>query len=190
MSIKAKTVAKVHRHLSRLPALPLEADLSPLALKAMEPSAALSAPSHYRQCSRLLGGARLIRHPVDSRSTVHAAVLQGLPYASLMALLTHCQSLGEDDVARVLGISARTLRRHKDTPAKPMPPDLASKTWQLAETLAKASQVFGGQAQAEAWMTQPAMALDHQRPIDLMQTLQGAELVSDLLTRLEYGVYT
>jgi uncharacterized protein (DUF2384 family) len=34
------------------------------------------------------------------------------------------------------------------------------------------------------------MGLDGQRPIDLLQTVQGAELVNDFLGRLEYGVYT
>ena len=39
-------------------------------------------------------------------------------------------------------------------------------------------------------MSRPAMGLDHQRPIDLLQTVQGAELVNDFLTRLEHGVYS
>ena len=33
------------------------------------------------------------------------------------------------------------------------------------------------------------MGLDGKRPIELLQTVQGAELVTDFLTRLEYGVY-
>ena len=71
-----------------------------------------------------------------------------------------------------------------------MPTDLASKTWLFAETLAKATEIFGGKEEAERWMSKPAMGLDRQRPIELLQTVQGAELVNDFLGRLEYGVYT
>ena len=97
--------------------------------------------------------------------------------------------LSAEDVANVVGISTRTLRRQKDEPKKAMPTDLASKTWLFAETLAKATEVFGGRAQAERWMSEVAMGLDRARPIDLLRTVQGAELVNEFLGRLEYGVY-
>jgi putative toxin-antitoxin system antitoxin component (TIGR02293 family) len=70
-----------------------------------------------------------------------------------------------------------------------MPTELGSKTWMLAETVAKASEVFGGREAAERWMVKPAMGLDGMRPIDLLRTSQGAELVNEFLERLEYGVY-
>lgn len=90
----------------------------------------------------------------------------------------------------MLGISGRTLRRQRETPKKPMPADLASKAWLFAETLAKATEVFGSREQAEAWLNKPAIGLDGQRPIDMLQTVQGTELVNDFLARLEYGVYS
>jgi putative toxin-antitoxin system antitoxin component (TIGR02293 family) len=144
----------------------------------------------YRLSRQLLGGSRLIKSQMSSRSEVHAAILEGIPYASLIFLLTTFKALDESDVVNALGISARTLRRQKETPKKSMPADLASKTWLFAETLAKASEVFGSKERAEEWMAKPAMGLDRQRPIDLLQTFQGAEIVNDFLTRLEYGVYT
>lgn len=144
----------------------------------------------YALSRQLLGGARLFKYVVSSRSDVHAAILEGIPYASLIFLMTSFRALDEADVVNVLGISARTLRRQKETPKKAMPADLASKTWLFAEMLAKATEVFGSKERAEEWMAKPAMGLDGQRPIDLLQTLQGTELVSDFLTRLEYGVYT
>lgn len=70
-----------------------------------------------------------------------------------------------------------------------MPTDLASRTWLFAEALAKATDVFGGREEAERWMSQEAMGLDGARPIDLLRTVQGAELVKEFLGRLEQGVY-
>jgi putative toxin-antitoxin system antitoxin component (TIGR02293 family) len=145
----------------------------------------------FRQSHQLLGGEGVFSARLTNRLAVHQAIVESvLPYASLQCLITALPSLDERDVIKVLGISDRTLRRQRETPMKPMPATLASKTWLFAETLAKASEVFGSQEKAEEWLNKPAMGLDGQRPIELLQTVQGTELVNDFLTRLEYGVYS
>jgi putative toxin-antitoxin system antitoxin component (TIGR02293 family) len=53
-----------------------------------------------------------------------------------------------------------------------------------------ASKVFGSQLDAEQWMRRPAMGLGGRRPIELLETTAGAEIVEDFLGRLEDGVYT
>lgn len=136
-----------------------------------------------------MGGRRLFKQWPQSRAEIHGALVKGLPYAVLVHLVEHLSALSLDEVAAAVGISSRTLRRQKDQPERPMPPDLASKTWFLAETLAQASAVFGDRAGAERWMAGPALGLDGARPIDLLCTLQGAELVTEFLGRLEHGVY-
>lgn len=146
--------------------------------------------SVYRLSTEFLGGSKVFKTRLCSRSDVHSAILQGVPYSSLLFFISRFTSLHESDAVNVLGISARTLRRQKDAPKKPMPADLASKTWLFAETLAKASEVLGGKDRAEEWMSKPATGLDGQRPVDLLQTVQGAEIVDDFLTRLEHGVYS
>ena len=50
--------------------------------------------------------------------------------------------------------------------------------------------MFGSQEEAEEWLRRPAMGLDQRRPIDLLATPAGVELVEDFLGRLKYGVYT
>lgn len=144
----------------------------------------------YSLSSHYLGGSKFWKHRLASRSDVHTAIMGGVKYGSLIYLVNQVKGLDESDVVKVLGISSRTLRRQSETPDKAMPTDLASKAWMFAETLAKATEIFGGKEEAERWMSKPAMGLDGQRPIDMLQTVQGAELVSDFLTRLEYGVYS
>jgi putative toxin-antitoxin system antitoxin component (TIGR02293 family) len=63
-------------------------------------------------------------------------------------------------------------------------------TWKFAELLARATTVFGSQAAAQQWLEQPATDLDQRRPIDLMTTPAGPELVEDCLGRIKYGVCT
>ena len=136
-----------------------------------------------------MGGRRLFKQLPQSRAEIHGTLVKGLPYAVLVHIVDHLSALSADQIADALGISGRTLRRQKEQPDKPMPADLASKTWLFAETLAQASAVFGGRDAAERWMARPAMGLDGARPIDLLRTLQGAELVTEFLGRLEHGVY-
>jgi putative toxin-antitoxin system antitoxin component (TIGR02293 family) len=63
-------------------------------------------------------------------------------------------------------------------------------TWKFAELLARATTLFGSQAAAQQWLERPAIGLDQRRPIDLMTTSAGLELVENFLGRMEYGVYT
>jgi dihydroorotate dehydrogenase len=60
----------------------------------------------------------------------------------------------------------------------------------VAEILAKATMVLGLQKEAEQWLERPAISLNNRRPIDLLTTPEGVELVEDMLQRIEYGVYT
>lgn len=53
-----------------------------------------------------------------------------------------------------------------------------------------ATVVLGSKAEARRWLEAPAMALDQRRPIDLVETRDGEALVTTLLNRIEYGVYT
>lgn len=137
----------------------------------------------------LLGGTRLLKQRPATRAAVHAFIVGGMPWELLIHLTDSITAIPEDDVFNVIAISPRTLRRQRDSPKKPMPADLASKTWLFAETLAKAAELFGGQQEAERWMSSPAMGLDGARPVELLRTLQGAQLVGEFLERLDYGVY-
>ena len=65
----------------------------------------------------------------------------------------------------------------------------SGRMWQFAEILAKATSVLGSQEEAEQWLERPAIGLDKRRPIDLLATPAGVEMVEDFLERLAYGVY-
>lgn len=149
-----------------------------------------AAPSLSIGAVEFMGGRRLFKTVPQSRAEIHGALVKGVPYAMLVNLVDQLTALSADEVADAVGISARTLRRQREQPAKLMPADLASRTWQLAEVLAQASAVLGGRETAERWMAHPVMGLDGARPIDLLRTLQGAELVTEFLGRLEHGVYS
>jgi putative toxin-antitoxin system antitoxin component (TIGR02293 family) len=82
------------------------------------------------------------------------------------------------------------VQRFKLAPDKKLSPEQSGRAWKFAEILAKATAVLGSQEEAEDWLRRPAMALDQRRPIDLLATPAGVQLVEDLLGRIQYGVYT
>ena len=60
----------------------------------------------------------------------------------------------------------------------------------LMEVTEAAERVLGSRLAAEQWLTRPAIALDRERPIDLLTSTTGIQAVKDLLTRMEHGVYS
>ena len=60
----------------------------------------------------------------------------------------------------------------------------------LMEVTEIAERVLGSRLAAGQWLTRPAIALDHERPVDLLTSTAGIQAVKDLLTRMEHGVYS
>lgn len=143
-----------------------------------------------RRVTELLGGKRVLRRAPETPLDAHEMLLQGLPGQALTHLVDSFVVLQRTaSLEKAVGMSLRTFQRRKDAPAKPLSPEQSGRTWKFAEILAKATAMFGSQEEAEQWLERPAIGLDQRRPLDLLATPAGVELVEDFLQRLEYGVY-
>ena len=89
----------------------------------------------------------------------------------------------------VLGISAKTMRRRSASAAKTLDPNASDRALRLVSVTSQAIGVLGSQEAAERWLESPAIGLDRRRPIELLQSSEGTEMVKTLLTRMDYGVY-
>ena len=140
----------------------------------------------------LLGGPENVHTQVITGLQVHDLISIGLPPASLMHLTKEVAFLANPEfLEKAVGISLRTLqRRKKDADDAVLSVEQSNRTWKFAEILGRATDVFGSQAEAEAWMLRPAIGLDQRKPIDLLATSLGVEAIETYLTRIEYGVYT
>lgn len=139
--------------------------------------------------TELLGGPRVLHRRVATAEEAHELVLRGIPAEALTRLFAAVSSLSTDALLAVVGVSSRSFARRKAAPRMRLPVDESERVWRFAEILAHATRVFGSQAEAEAWLDRPAIALDRRKPIDLLRTHPGARLVADYLTRIEHGVY-
>jgi putative toxin-antitoxin system antitoxin component (TIGR02293 family) len=143
-----------------------------------------------QRVAELLGGTRILKHRLRNPLDAHELLLQGLPSTAFRHLIENLLVLQQTgSFERAVGMSVRTFQRRKNAPTKPLNPEQSGRTWKFAEILAKATVVLGSQKQAEQWLEDPAIGLNQRRPIDLLATPAGVEIVEDFLTRLEYGVY-
>jgi putative toxin-antitoxin system antitoxin component (TIGR02293 family) len=157
---------------------------------AAKTSSMTTGGGDLQKVEALLGGARVLARPLTSALDAHELLLDGLPASALDHLVGTLVVIGKNEsLEKAVGMSLRTWQRRKDAPSRPLSQEQSGRTWKFAEILARATDVFGSQAEAEQWLDRPAVGLDQRRPIDLLGTPAGVELVEDHLERLEYGVY-
>ena len=118
----------------------------------------------------------------------HDLVTEGVTVLVARQMMASFDILQRDEILRVVGISERTLQRGQ-AKNKLLDSNASDRTLRLAEVTDQAIDVLGSQRAAELWMSKPALALDQRRPIDLLQSSAGTDLVKSLLTRMDHGVY-
>lgn len=155
------------------------------------PPASSDIPAELRGAAALLGGARVLKHDVADPLDAHEMILHGMPARALTHLIGALQFIQPTtSLEKAIGMSLRTFQRNKAAQGKPLSREQGSRTWKFAEILAKATSILGSQEAAERWLERPAIGLNQMRPIDLLATSVGTEMVETYLMRIEYGVYT
>lgn len=133
-----------------------------------------------RDAVNLLGGADVLG-PIETVMDIHLALQTGLPASAWLQLRSR-SSITELSFVDVLGRAPREGRR--------LSRQRSNRVWTFARVLARATDVLGGQDAALDWLTRPAMALERRRPVDLLTTSVGVQMVEDHLTRTDFGVHT
>lgn len=147
--------------------------------------------SHHQRVTDLLGGVAVLGKALADPLDTHERLLRGLPNEALTHLVDTLGVIRKSaSVETAIGISLRTFQRRKDNHTSTLSPEQSGRTWKFAEVLARATELLGSQEEAELWLERPATGLNQRRPIELLATPAGVELVEDYLLRLEYGVYT
>jgi putative toxin-antitoxin system antitoxin component (TIGR02293 family) len=162
-----------------------------MVIDMSQPAQAVLPGSELKAIEALFGGPKVLKLKLSSALDAHEMILRGIPSQALERLVTNLVMI-EPSVAfeKAFGMSERTFQRRKADRSRSLNPEQSSRTWRFAKILAKAKATWGTQEEAERWMVRPAIGLDGRRPIDLLTTPAGAELVEQFLDRLEYGVYS
>ena len=99
------------------------------------------------------------------------------------------QNLGatRELLLRTMAVSQRTLARRRLEGT--LSPEESDRALRLARIAALAEEVLGGHDEAVTWLKQPNRSLGGRTPLDLLRTDAGASMVTDVLGRLEHGVF-
>jgi putative toxin-antitoxin system antitoxin component (TIGR02293 family) len=119
----------------------------------------------------------------------HDIVTRGLPVVLAREMIDAYEVIAREALLLAIGVSERTLQRGKDAD-RLLDSNATDRLIRLASITEQAIDVLGSKEAAEHWLSVPAIGLDQRRPIDLLQSSEGAELVKTLLTRMDYGVYS
>ena len=137
--------------------------------------------------ARWLGGPKVLRSGVRSELDLVQAVRDGLPVASLDALV-ELGGLSSDEATRLV-IPRRTLA-HRRKRRQPLSVEESDRLARVARAIALAEETMQDPAKAHAWLRRPNRALGNERPLDLLATEGGARLVEQTLGRIAHGVFS
>ncbi|PSO64921.1 MAG: toxin-antitoxin system, antitoxin component [Cyanobacteria bacterium QH_8_48_120] len=115
-------------------------------------------------------------------------VRQGLP-PSAAEHIAEYYGLSYQQVSELIGISIRTLERHRRE-NKPLSPVQSDRLLRYARVAARTEAVFENTWAAQNWLKRANPALGGEIPMYLLDTEMGAKQVDDVLVRIEYGVYS
>lgn len=96
--------------------------------------------------------------------------------------------VSEKELASLSWISQRTISRMG--PEQLLPPQTAEVIISILRTYYRALEVFESEDTAHKWLKTPLAVLNNKTPLEAVSNRFGAELVLDILGRIEYGVYS
>ncbi len=109
----------------------------------------------------------------------------GLP-ASAFGWVAVALGLPKNALAHKLGIITRTIDRRL-TRRQALSPEVSEKLVRVVRTIALLNKLFTDQAARVQWLNSPAPALNHAKPIDLLDTDVGARQVEGVIQGVLYG---
>ena len=135
----------------------------------------------------LLGGRRVVRSAVREPGDLEEAIRKGFPYATFEALMRVLR-LRPQDLARLLGVAARTLARRKSEGG--LSPTESDRLFRIARIALKASETLGSLDRGRTWLQRKNRALGGSTPISCLDTGVGERRVEELLERIAHGIYS
>jgi len=94
----------------------------------------------------------------------------------------------QDKICELLHMSSRNFQRLKDN--TPLDIYTSEQTIEMAHVYTKAHKIFVDEEAIKQWFQTPNYALGNQKPLDLLDTSFGVKMVSDVLGRIAYGVFS
>jgi len=143
------------------------------------------AGMQYADVANILGGEKVLGHRLRSRMDFVELGGAGVTKDAASHLAKYL-SLSLTGIARLLPVTPRTLQRYGAR--KRLSPAVSEQVLQLAEVVATGTEIFRDRESFISWLSLPSAALGGKKPLDLLSSRFGAEMVTDELGRIAHGI--
>lgn len=132
----------------------------------------------------LVGGKAVVGHEIRHGMDVVHIVRRGLPVGAVQHMLDN----GRLTVAEMdkIVLPRKTLANRRK--AGTLTAEQSDRLLRVARVVAMAEETFGDQKKAAIWLRRPTEPLAGERPLDLLDTDEGAREVETLLGRIAHGI--
>ena len=146
-------------------------------------SEAAGTIKRVQDVARVLG----LKHLPSSELELADVASKGLPSTTLTSL---SGSLGwtRTELVKQLGIAPRTAARRLIS-KKALSSAESERVLRLARVLTRATDVLESSESAKRWLVEPSTALGGRKPLSLLSTDIGTELVLNELGKIDYGFF-
>lgn len=114
-------------------------------------------------------------------------IRDGIPKLAIDAVLAKT-SISRKQLSNILHISTRQLNRYEKD--ERLSPEQSNFLYEFTRIYTRGLDILGDAETTNTWMARPNMALGDISPIELLDTSEGARMVNNVLTQIEYGFYS
>jgi putative toxin-antitoxin system antitoxin component (TIGR02293 family) len=136
-------------------------------------------PSYVEQILGLK--AKTIRTPLDLVKLGG----KGLSKGEVSRLAKHL-SIGLKEMAPLLSVNLRTIQRY--SAERIFSRTISERILRIALVVSRGEAVFGDREQFRIWLKEPNRAMAGNRPLDLLVSDFGIDMILDQLGRIEHGI--
>lgn len=116
------------------------------------------------------------------------AVKRGVPIVLFREIKSN-SPFDDKQWSSFLDINVRTLQRYKKEKEHIFKQIQSEKIFELAEVISLGNEVFDSPENFMIWLKTPSIALGDIKPIELLDTSFGKDIVIAELNRIEYGIF-
>jgi len=95
--------------------------------------------------------------------------------------------LSQEAIARLLGISVRTIVRWEKE--GDLPPPLERERIDLLREVVEIAKDIMNEKEVEIWFAKPKESLLGQRPLDLLSSFRGIQQIREVLEKARWGIF-
>jgi putative toxin-antitoxin system antitoxin component (TIGR02293 family) len=151
-----------------------------------EPQVFYSLQNKYDRIVSVLGGSAQLGHTVNSDIDLIHITRTGLP-KSVVVTVSAILGISMEKMSSLLHVSHRTIQRKGDHELLNV--YSTEQILEIATVISRGIEVLGTIENFTKWLHKEIRALNYKKPIDYLDTSFGAQLIKDILGKIEHGIY-